>query len=362
MSAGPTQGPVCGETNALPSDPGTLQRGVTKSWNPAGVQACVSEQIAQKTQEMKQLCIDPNEPLNPAAEQKIKEAIRSALSVATQAGLMGFHSSDVTALQATTGAALGRYLNLKVKRMSQLQTYATNLSILQGAVDMALPDKRGHQPRPDRALLDSMSDVLALALQAQRLGVNPTSALAEAGGAVGAFIDMKVDRMNITRRTLENFPDLQLPDEEVLEQIRDATKVAKQAQLLGADASKVLLQLADSLSALIARDTANLKALRARLSSDPSLEKDVLSAQIKLDLLLKAAKQLGVVPSEVPARNAIHESTEALSDQLDKKLNEPEQTPAAKEHKHHKIRKAKQHLRMRYLGDGIYIPDTGGSK
>jgi hypothetical protein len=362
MSAGPTRGPVCGETNAFPSDPGTLQRGVTQSWNPAGVQACVSEQIAGKTQEMNQLCLDSHAQLNPAAEQKINEAIHGALSVADQARNLGFQSSDVTALQAATGAALGRYLDLKVRAMGRMQTYATNLSILQRAVDMALPDKRGQLPRPDQAFLDSISDVMALCLQALRLGVDPTSALAEAGGAVGAFIDMKVDRLHITEGTLENFPDLQLPDEEVLEQIRDAMNLAKQAQRLGTDASKIFSQVVDTLSALVERDTANLSALRTRLARDPSLEKDVLGAQIKLDILLKAAKEWGVVPREAHARHAIHESTEALADQLDKKLQEPEDKPAAKEHKHHKIKKAKKLLRMRYLGDGIWIRDTGDSQ
>lgn len=98
--------PMCGETNSLPSDPGTLKVGCSPLAKLIGESACVSEMISRKTQETKNLVKAAKGAKSPIKNSKILQAAADALHLSREAGLLGFDDRSTNGLLEEMGAAV----------------------------------------------------------------------------------------------------------------------------------------------------------------------------------------------------------------------------------------------------------------
>jgi hypothetical protein len=214
-----SQRPMCGATNSLPPDPGTLMRGsILPPKSVAGVPS-PAEGIRSKTQELQKLVKAARGDGSRVQDSEILHAVGDALRTANQAQMMGFNDASVSALLAETGGAIGAFVGRKVDQLKSTTEDAKRI-----------PDP----PTTDEAIVDGIKVVLSAIKQAQSLGA-PYAAgyepYTQISTSMDVLIQSKVDTLAFVRRDANN-PDSSATDADLIAAIQDVLRTIKQAEQL----------------------------------------------------------------------------------------------------------------------------------
>jgi len=265
--------PMCGATNALPADPGTLMVGCCPTPHPAGGGESVSERISRTIQELKRLEKAAKAANSQINDEDIKRAIDAAFALSAQAAPLGY---DVSGLKAEAVETMRVYVQRAIQEVKQtLDDY-----------------RKDSSATPDDDVIAPMKDAIRRIGEAQRIGVNDASSLASVGGALGEFIHLRVKEMQRSIAEVKAKPGIK--DDWYFGEMRCVIDLVHQGEKWGLDCTIALAECGGAMGYFIKRKVENVNWLVKDAKVDSSVADDEITDAMKAVIrAVEEGKKLG---------------------------------------------------------------------
>lgn len=135
-------------------------------------------------------------------------------------------------------------------------------------------------PIKDDGIIDAIKNAMMLAKQAQVTGIDVVGLLANVGSVIDAFVQRKTKELARDTNEVKQSPNTAVKNQQLYDEIHAVLKVVNQAQKFGLDGRTILVQAASSLQLLLDRKISRLNG--------------ILEARERLDMVSEATRSLGL--------------------------------------------------------------------